>query len=230
MPPVSTLSLSATAAAAAEMPSCLHGVLRVTVTVSVHNQTPAGSACCPVVKLTLASTMISQHPLICSAWCAHRRDAGTGRSWQHVRVDKVPCVQTLHGAPGKGGVRQRPDGDVELPGSGHGFRVPDCPQCGGILKPDVVYFGDNVPKHKALWAAKMSQECDALLILGTSCTTLSVFRLVRAVHERGGEVAAVNVGPTRADPLLSFSVAARVGEVLMRLATHDVLLLEPPAC
>eukprot|EP00892_Ulva_mutabilis_P012172 jgi/Ulvmu1/9327/UM050_0077.1 len=137
-------------------------------------------------------------------------------------------TQTLHGASHKPSAPKRPDGDVELPGSGEGFRFPDCPQCGGILKPDVVYFGDNVPQHKALWAAKMAQECDAMLLLGTSCTTLSVFRLVKAVHERGGEVAAVNVGPTRADALLSFSVAARIGEVLMRLATHDALLLQRP--
>lgn len=141
-------------------------------------------------------------------------------------------MQTLHGAapdPEHVTSRLRPDGDVDLGGASQGFRFPPCPQCGGILKPDVVYFGASVPKHKVLLAELMAKECDALLLLGTSCSTLSCFRLVQAVHERGAAVAAVNVGPTRADPLLSFTVEARVGEVLMRLATHDSLLLERPA-
>lgn len=139
--------------------------------------------------------------------------------------------QTLHGAAPEENARpgKRPDGDVELLDAGQGFRFPSCPQCGGILKPDVVYFGDSVPKQKALLADRMAQDCDAVLLLGTSCSTMSVFRLVRAVHERGGAVASVTAGPTRADDLLSLSVEARVGEVLMRLATHDALLLERPA-
>lgn len=140
-------------------------------------------------------------------------------------------LQTLHGASPEeedARRRKRPDGDVELLEVDRGFRFPSCPQCGGILKPDVVYFGDSVPKQKALLADRMAEDCDAVLLLGTSCSTLSVFRLVQAVYKRGGAVAAVNVGPTRADQLLSLSVEARVGEVLMRLATHNALLLERP--
>jgi NAD+-dependent protein deacetylase sirtuin 4 len=124
----------------------------------------------------------------------------------------------------------RPDGDVELGDAGSFFRVPACPvaNCGGVLKPDVVFFGDSVPLHKADAAAALASRCDAVLVVGSSVSTYSAFRHVKRMAARGAAVAAINVGATRADELLQFKVEAKVGEVLMRLATHPTLLLPRP--
>ncbi|KAG2498927.1 hypothetical protein HYH03_003117 [Edaphochlamys debaryana] len=120
---------------------------------------------------------------------------------------------------------QRPDGDVELADAGVGFRVPPCPDCGGVLKPDVVFFGDNIPQERKDRAAAMAASADLLLVVGSSLAVYSAFRLVEAGARAGAALAVVNVGPTRADALASIKVEARAGEVLARLARHPDLLL-----
>jgi NAD-dependent deacetylase sirtuin 4 len=109
----------------------------------------------------------------------------------------------------------RPDGDAEL---GHlnfsSFRVPSCEYCGGILKPAIVMFGENVPSEIAERAKKSVQYANGLLILGTSLATLSSYRLVQEAFERRQPIALVNFGPTRADSLVSFKIEARIGDVL----------------
>jgi NAD-dependent SIR2 family protein deacetylase len=98
----------------------------------------------------------------------------------------------------------RPDGDVEL-ASTSGFRVPGCEGCGGRLKPDVVFFGENVPKHKVArcYAAveALAAIDGALLVAGSSLSVMSGFRFVRAAARLGVPVVIVNRGPTRADDL-----------------------------
>jgi NAD-dependent SIR2 family protein deacetylase len=101
-------------------------------------------------------------------------------------------------------VAVRPDGDVELTETS-GFVVPGCQACGGVLKPDVVFFGENVPKARVerCYAAMdaLDPETDALLVLGSSLTVMSGFRFVRHATKRGVPVVVVNRGPTRADDL-----------------------------
>ncbi len=101
-------------------------------------------------------------------------------------------------------VEVRPDGDVELNETAD-FRVPGCLSCGGVLKPDVVFFGENVPKPRVerCYAAveALDPASDALLVLGSSLTVMSGLRFVRRAAKRGVPVVVVNRGPTRADDL-----------------------------
>ncbi|KAH7671099.1 NAD-dependent deacetylase sirtuin 4 protein [Dioscorea alata] len=117
------------------------------------------------------------------------------------------------------GMQQRPDGDIEIDEKfwEENFIIPDCEQCGGMLKPDVVFFGDNVPKERAVKAMEAAKNCDAFLVLGSSLMTMSAFRLVRAAYEANAAVAIVNIGETRADDFVSLKINARCGEILPRL-------------
>src|SRR5262249_53331066 len=99
-----------------------------------------------------------------------------------------------------GTAETRPDGDATVDEAGlDGFRVPDCRECGGVLKPAVVFFGENVPRPRVKQAFRALGEADALLVVGSSLMVYSGFRFVLAARERGLPVAAVNLGRTRAD-------------------------------
>jgi NAD-dependent SIR2 family protein deacetylase len=114
----------------------------------------------------------------------------------------------------------RPDGDVELDETG-GFAVPDCEGCGGVLKPDVVFFGENVPPERV-------QQCydavdaltpdDALLVVGSSLTVMSGLRFVRRAARSGIPVVIVNRGTTRGDDLATVKLEAGSSEFLVGLA------------
>jgi len=107
----------------------------------------------------------------------------------------------------------RPDGDVELDDTA-GFVVPVCVTCGGALKPDVVFFGENVPRARVehCYAAvdSLDPDDDLLLVLGSSLTVMSGFRFVRRAVSRGVPVLVVNRGPTRADPLVETGLVHRL--------------------
>jgi len=116
-------------------------------------------------------------------------------------------------------VRAVADGDAELPSdSGEGFRVPACRRCGGILKPDVVFFGESVPKPRVRRCWELYGEADVLLVVGSSLTVFSGRRFVLRASKEGRPVAIVNVGPTRGDETAALKVEGRVGRVLPRLA------------
>ncbi|MFT3800859.1 MAG: NAD-dependent protein deacetylase [Burkholderiaceae bacterium] len=107
-----------------------------------------------------------------------------------------------------------PDGDADLQDAVFDdFSVPACRRCGGVLKPDVVFFGDNVPAARVREARAWIDEADALLVVGSSLTVYSGYRFVRQAADRGIPVAAVNRGVTRADPLLSLKIDARCEQV-----------------
>lgn len=112
-----------------------------------------------------------------------------------------------------------PDGDVELPADAAGsFRVPGCRSCDGILKPDVVFFGDTVPRDRVRAAEAMCDAGDVLLVAGSSLEVFSGRRFVDRVHKAGRPVAVVNLGPTRADRVATLKLEGRAGDVLPRLA------------
>jgi NAD-dependent SIR2 family protein deacetylase len=112
-----------------------------------------------------------------------------------------------------------PDGDADLENLDFAaFDVPACAHCGGIVKPAVVFFGEAVPPGRAADALARATGADALLVVGSSLMVWSGFRLVRAAAERGIPVAALNLGDTRADALLSLKVSARCDETLPALA------------
>ncbi|KAL5753454.1 hypothetical protein ACOSP7_023631 [Xanthoceras sorbifolium] len=127
------------------------------------------------------------------------------------------------------GMKQRPDGDIEIDEKfwEEEFHIPTCQKCNGVVKPDVVFFGDNLPKDRAEKAMEAAKECDAFLILGSSLMTMSAYRLVRAAHEAGASTAIVNIGATRADDFVPLKINARLGEILPRVL--DVGSLSVPA-
>jgi NAD-dependent SIR2 family protein deacetylase len=124
--------------------------------------------------------------------------------------------------------RIAPDGDADLEGVDFGaFVVPACEVCGGMLKPDVVFYGESVPREVGLAAIAAIEAADGVLVAGSSLMVWSGFRLVRAAVQRGVPVVAVNRGRTRADDLFAFKLDGECGEVLN--ATLDALHPAAPA-
>jgi NAD+-dependent protein deacetylase sirtuin 4 len=118
-------------------------------------------------------------------------------------------------APG----RLAPDGDAEVGADATGrFRVPACLPCGGILKPDVVFFGENVPRDRLAEAWRVFEGAEALLVAGSSLTVYSGRRFVLRAAREGRPVAIVNLGPTRGDEEAALKLEGRLGEALPRLA------------
>ena len=114
-----------------------------------------------------------------------------------------------------------PDGDADLEGRDFdSFDVPDCAQCGGMLKPDVVFFGESVPRDRVAAAHAALASADAMLVVGSSLMVYSGFRFVQAAANTGKPVAAVNLGKTRADELFTMKVAQPIGETLVELVTR----------
>jgi NAD-dependent SIR2 family protein deacetylase len=116
-------------------------------------------------------------------------------------------------------IRYAPDGDAELPAElVDAFMVVDCDACGGVLKPDVVFFGGSVGEPTLSDAFALADEGATLVVVGSSLTVYSGYRFVKRARERGVPVAVVNDGPTRADPVADLLLPARAGDALPGLA------------
>lgn len=110
-----------------------------------------------------------------------------------------------------------PDADAVIE-STEGFVVADCERCGGVLKPDIVYFGENVPKERVARAFALVDEAQALLVAGSSLAVLSGLRFVKHAAKRGMPVVIVNRGTTRGDELADLRVHAGASPTLTALA------------
>jgi len=100
-----------------------------------------------------------------------------------------------------------PDGDTDLENvEFSSFAVPSCRRCGGVLKPDVVYFGETVPRDRVDAATRHLEQADAMLVVGSSLMVYSGFRFAQMAACAGKPIAAVNLGRTRADGLLALKV------------------------
>jgi NAD-dependent SIR2 family protein deacetylase len=115
-----------------------------------------------------------------------------------------------------GGIAVAPDADAMVTETAS-FRYLDCPHCGGMLKPDIVYFGENVPKERVAQAISLVDAADALLVAGSSLTVFSGLRFVRHAAAKGKPVAIVNRGPTRGDDLATVKVDGGCSELLALL-------------
>ena len=112
-----------------------------------------------------------------------------------------------------------PDGDVELADEDlDAFRPVGCGGCGGVLKPDVVFFGETVPAARVAACFELVDRADALLVLGSSLTVMSGYRFVLHAARQGVPVAIVNRGATRGDAKAGLKVDAPLGQVLPALA------------
>ncbi|SHJ23292.1 NAD-dependent protein deacetylase, SIR2 family [Roseomonas rosea] len=148
----------------------------------------------------------------------------------HGRLDRVRCTRCGETIPrermqaeliqlnpgwAERGAAAAPDGDADLEAADFAeFAVPPCPSCGGVLKPDVVFFGECVPRERIDAARGALDEADAVLVIGSSLMVYSGFRFVQAAARAGKPVAAVNLGRTRADDLLTLKVEQPCDEAL----------------
>jgi NAD-dependent SIR2 family protein deacetylase len=123
----------------------------------------------------------------------------------------------LERAEAVGGIAVAPDADAMVEETSS-FRYVDCPRCQGMLKPDIVYFGESVPKARVAQAYSMVDDADALLVAGSSLTVFSGLRFVRHAAANGMPVAIINRGPTRGDPLATVKLDAGCSELLVLLA------------
>ncbi|WP_313455192.1 NAD-dependent protein deacetylase [Stenotrophomonas sp.] len=154
--------------------------------------------------------------------CLHQRAGSRAVIDLHGRLDQVRCMGCEARSPREDfqhallalnpewaqlDAAQAPDGDADLEGVDFGaFNVPACPHCGGILKPDVVFFGENVPRERVAAVHDHLGRADAVLVVGSSLMVYSGFRFVQAAAKAGLPVAALNLGRTRADDLLTLKV------------------------
>ena len=111
--------------------------------------------------------------------------------------------------------RSAPDGDAEVDRT-ESFRYPDCPRCGGMLKPDVVFFGENADRGVVERARGMLEEASVLVVLGSSLSVMSGLRFVRRAAQAGIDVVIANDGATRGDDLATLRIHGRLEDVLSR--------------
>jgi NAD-dependent SIR2 family protein deacetylase len=104
-----------------------------------------------------------------------------------------------------GGIAVAPDADAVI-GDTTAFHIIACPNCGGMLKPDIVYFGESVPKERVEQAYSLVDEADALLVAGSSLTVYSGYRFVRHAAALGMPIAIINHGHTRGDDLATVKI------------------------
>ncbi|UWX96045.1 NAD-dependent protein deacetylase [Arthrobacter zhaoxinii] len=155
----------------------------------------------------------------------------------HGRYDRVVCLNCRSGFsrsevaellqelnPGyldrvrlDGGIA--PDADADIADTDD-FLVADCPVCGGMLKPDFVYFGENVPKDRVARAYAVVDDAGALLVAGSSLTVMSGLRFVRYAVKAGKPVVIINRGTTRGDPLATLKIDMGVSTALTWLAEN----------
>ena len=104
-----------------------------------------------------------------------------------------------------------------------GFRIVSCEACGtGILKPDVVFFGENVPKPRVQQCYDLIDRSRGVLVLGSSLTVMSGYRFVRHAAKLGIPVAIINDGPTRGDGDAQLTIGAPLGRTLTELASSSL--------
>lgn len=127
-------------------------------------------------------------------------------------------LRALNPGHGETASELRPDGDADLePGALAGFRVPACERCGGVLKPDVVFFGESVPRERVRRANAALERGDAFLVLGSSLMVFSGYRFCREAARLGRPMASITRGRTRADDLLDLRLRVGCAELCAAL-------------
>jgi NAD-dependent deacetylase sirtuin 4 len=113
--------------------------------------------------------------------------------------------------------KTNPDGDVDLGDADYSsFNYAPCPNCGGALKPAVIFFGESVPDKLRDHSHQLVNECESMVLIGTSLATYSAYRLVKSAHEQGKRT--INLGPTRADPLVDDKIELGSSQIMNAVA------------
>ncbi|MGW4485312.1 NAD-dependent protein deacetylase [Amycolatopsis sp. NPDC004368] len=163
----------------------------------------------------------------------HRAAGTRGVVELHGNLDRVICLGCRRVTPrgelddrlrtanpdfGGTATRVNPDGDVDLAEDAvRTFTLVDCTACAGVLKPDVVFFGENVPRPRVERCYRLVDEAAAVLVLGSSLTVMSGLRFVRHAAKTGKPVLIVNRGETRGDAHARVRVDLPLGQALTDL-------------
>ena len=152
--------------------------------------------------------VIDLHGLLGQVICLHCNELTTRVQMQERLSNKNPWLNDLDAA-------YAPDGDADLEDDiTDSVIVPTCNQCGGMLKPNVVFFGENVPRDKVNTCFDALDKAAGLLVVGSSMMVYSGFRFCRKAHELGKTIVIVNNGITRADSMASIKVEGECGAAL----------------
>ncbi len=151
----------------------------------------------------------SLHRVLCLD-CGRRSERDSVQQWMETQNPYLAGVDAV----------QAPDGDTLLdPAFEARFQMPRCPHCDGErMKPDVVFFGENVAQPTAAQAMAAVERAAGMLVIGSSLMAFSAFRLCRAIADRGKPLIAINLGKTRADEWLDLKIEGSCEVLLPRLA------------
>lgn len=140
--------------------------------------------------------------------CHHRMSRDT---YQYLLLENNPAFIDRLSVP-------VPDGDARLAVQDYSsFRFPDCPLCGGICKPDVIFFGEFIPKQRVSAALRAMDNADSLVIVGSSLMVLSGYRFCRTAREQGKPMVSINIGRSRADQEFSLKIEQDCCQILSAL-------------
>ena len=152
--------------------------------------------------------VLELHGSLAAVRCLACRGVESRRKLQERMRSANPALQA-------GATDIAPDGDADVSEEAiRHFNVPTCERCGGVLKPDVVFFGENVPKARVIRAWNMFEQAEVLLVVGSSLTVFSGYRFVARAAKENKPVVIINAGATRGDKDACLCVDARLGEVL----------------
>jgi len=161
-----------------------------------------------------SNKVVEIHGHVEDVYCIKCKKISSRLKWQQYLAEINPWILEKSVATAE----PRPDADAEIGLTTQdyaNFKVPNCSNCGeGIIKPIVVFFGENVPVDLADLANKESQEATGVLVLGTSLQTFSSYRFVNAAKKDNKPVAIINIGPTRGDIHADLRIDGNCGEVL----------------
>ena len=152
--------------------------------------------------------VVELHGALAEVGCLDCNARETRTTLQHRLLDLNPNWSTRP-------AELAPDGDAELAEAAEqAFKVPGCRQCGGVLKPAVVFFGENVPRDRVAAAWQVFAEAEVLLVVGSSLAVYSGYRFVLKAAKVALPIAIINLGPTRGDSVAHVRLAERLGVVL----------------
>jgi len=161
-----------------------------------------------------SQTVIDLHGRLDTVRCLGCDSIGSRIDWQKRLLSANPSW--------RGDITSiQPDGDAQLADDDSAcFQVPECDNCGGTIKPNVVFFGESVPKDRVQAAKNAVARAGALLVVGSSLTVFSGFRFARLALEFGKPIAILNQGRTRADDIAHLKLDGDCGEVLAGTLQH----------
>lgn len=158
-----------------------------------------------------SSNVIELHGSLSRVRCLGCEETRSQADFQQELVEANPQLTALIASTQD--AELRPDGDSEISEIAQ-LQVPPCSRCGGIMKPDVVFFGETIPKATSQQAQELLQQSQCVLVLGTTLSVMSALRLVRQATKAAKPVVLLNDGATRADELPLIRLSGRIETVL----------------